>query len=129
MRVRPTTMKAAKEEVEEVEPKKTGARPEMGLKEEARMLLMHSDDETWPDQTKKKWQKKENKQKVLETRKNEGFGGNEDFVVFKMLLFQNDPLKECVSNRKMNENCSFQGMRHRLCFKNTEKRPTKIPTS
>lgn len=63
VRVRPTTMKVAKEEVEEVEPKKTGARPEMGLKEEARMLLMHSDDETWPDQTKKKWhqRKKTNK--------------------------------------------------------------------
>ena len=44
VRVRPTTR--AKEEVEEVEPK-TRARPEMGLKEEARMLLMHSDDETW----------------------------------------------------------------------------------
>lgn len=62
VRVRPTTMKAAKEEVEEVEPKTVG-RPEMGLKEEARMLLMHSDDETWPDQKKKKWhqRKKTNK--------------------------------------------------------------------
>ena len=82
MRVRPTTMKAAKEETEEVEPK-SGARPEMGLKEEARMLLMHSDDETWPDQKRTNGKKKKTNR-----------GGSEDFVVFQMLLFQNHPLKE-----------------------------------
>ena len=72
-------MKVAKEEVEEVEPK-TGARPEMGLKEEARMLLMHSDDETWPDQTKKKWQKKENKQRCWRPER------MRDLVEVKILL-------------------------------------------
>ena len=46
---------------------------------------------------KEKMAKKRKQTKGVETRKNEGFGGSEDFVVFnfKMLLFQHDLKEMC----------------------------------